>query len=203
MTSVARRWLRAGLLLGAGVGALLVLFVGVTFVQVWRTAGVDDPGPADAVVVLGAAQYDGDPSPVLRARLDHALGLWRAGHAPLIVVTGGRQEGDRFTQAAAGYVYLRERGVPDEALLLEVDGDSTYTELAATARILRNRGLGSALLVSDAYHSRRLLEIADEVGLDAGVSPTDTGYGWRSLLRETAAVSAGRLVGFRRLDALG
>jgi uncharacterized SAM-binding protein YcdF (DUF218 family) len=203
VTPVARRWARVALLAATGVVALLGLFVVVTFVQVWRTAGVDQARPADAIVVLGAAQYDGDPSPVLRARLDHALALWEAGHAPLIVVTGGRQRGDRFTQAAAGYVHLRERGVPDDALLLEVDGDSTYTELAATARILRDRDLTSALLVSDPYHSRRLLEIADEVGLDGWVSPTDTGYGARDLLRETAAVTAGRLVGFRRLDALG
>ncbi|HSL57188.1 MAG TPA: YdcF family protein [Acidimicrobiales bacterium] len=189
--------------IGAAASALLALFVAVTFAQVWAVADDDQAGPADAIVVLGAAQYDGDPSPVLQARLDHAFELWDAGHAALIVVTGGRQSGDRFTQAQAGYRYLRDRGVPDPALLLEVDGDSTYTEMAATARILRARGLDSALMVSDGYHSRRLLDIADEVGLDGAVSPTDTGFGVRDLVRETAAVSAGRLVGFRRLDALG
>jgi len=95
-----------------------------------------------------------------------------------------------------------ERGIPEDAILLEVDGTSTYTELAATSRILDERGLGRVLMVSDGYHSARLLAIADEVGLDGAVSPTDTGYSASSLLRETAAMSVGRLVGFRRLDAL-
>jgi uncharacterized SAM-binding protein YcdF (DUF218 family) len=140
---------------------------------------------------------------VLRARLDHAVELYRAGHAPLIVVTGGRQEGDRFTQAMAGYRYLRNEGVSDEALLLEVDGTSTYTEMAATARILTTRGLSSVLMVSDGYHSARLLAIAGEVGLDGAVSPTDTSYGLRQLTRETLAVALGRITGFRRLDSLG
>lgn len=185
------------------VGVLGTVYLAVTFVQVWSTAGTDQAGPADAIVVLGAAQYDGEPSPVLRARLDHAVSLYEEGHAPLIVVTGGRQEGDRFTQAMAGYRYLRERGVPDEALLLEVDGVSTYSELRATARILEDRGLSSVLMVSDGYHSARLLAIAGEVGLDGRVSPTDTSYGLRSLGRETLAMGIGRIVGFRRLDSLG
>jgi uncharacterized SAM-binding protein YcdF (DUF218 family) len=187
----------------AALGVLGALYLAVTFIQVWSTARADHAGPADAIVVLGAAQYDGAPSPVLRARLDHAVALYRDGHAPLIVVTGGRQEGDRFTQAAAGYRYLRDQGVPDERLLLEVDGTSTYTELAATARILRSRGLDRVVMVSDGYHSRRLLAIAAEVGLDGAVSPTDTGYGLRQLARETMAVGLGQLTGFRRLDSLG
>jgi uncharacterized SAM-binding protein YcdF (DUF218 family) len=186
-----------------GLVLLGVVYVAVTFVQVWSMSNTDQARSADAIVVLGAAQYDGEPSPVLRRRLDHAVALYQAGNAPLVVVTGGRQEGDRFTQAMAGYRYMRDRGVPDEALLLEVDGTSTYSELAATARILRARGLSHVLMVSDGYHSMRLLAIASEVGLDGAVSPTDTGYGIRELARETAAVSLGRIIGFRRLDALG
>jgi uncharacterized SAM-binding protein YcdF (DUF218 family) len=201
--ALPRSWAGRVALAAVVLGALGLLYLAGTFMQVWSTARADHAGPADAIVVLGAAQYDGAPSPVLRARLDHAVSLYRDGHAPLIVVTGGRQEGDRFTQAAAGYRYLRDRGVPDEALLLEVDGTSTYTELAATARILRSRGLDSVLMVSDGYHSRRLLAIASEVGLDGAVSPTDTGYGLRQLARETMAVGLGRLTGFRRLDSLG
>lgn len=197
------RWARRALLGGAIVVALGFVYVALTFVQVWNAARADQAGPADAIVVLGAAQYDGEPSPVLRGRLDHAVALYDAGHAPLIVVTGGRQVGDRFTQAMAGYRYLRDHGVPDEALLLEVDGTSTYEELAATARILGDRGLSSVLMVSDGYHSQRLLSIAGEVGLDGSVSPTETGYGFRELGRETAAVALGRIVSFRRLDSLG
>lgn len=197
------RWSRRLLLALAAVAVLGVIYLGATFVQVWSTARSDGTGPADAIVVLGAAQYDGEPSPVLRARLDHAAELFDQGHAPLVVVTGGKQEGDRVTQALAGFTYLRELGIPEGAILLEVDGTSTYSELAATARILDDRGLDRVLMVSDGYHSARLLAIADEVGLDGAVSPTDTSYGAGSLLRETAAVSLGRLVGFRRLDALG
>lgn len=194
------RWVRRAAIVGLGVLALGTIYLAVTFVQVWSDARLDQAGPADAIVVLGAAQYDGAPSPVLAARLDRAVELYEEGHARYVVVTGGRQEGDRFTQAAAGYRYLRERGIPDEVLLLEVDGTSTYSELAATARILDDRGLGSVLLVSDGYHSKRLLGIAGELGLDARVSPTSEGYGLRSLVRETAAVGLGRIVGYRRLD---
>jgi uncharacterized SAM-binding protein YcdF (DUF218 family) len=197
------RWSRRLVLALVVVGVLGAVYVGVTFVQVWSTARSDGTGPADAIVVLGAAQYDGEPSPVLRARLDHAAALYQDGHAPLVVVTGGKQEGDRVTQALAGFAYLRDLGIPEESILLEVDGTSTYSELAATARILDDRGLDRVLMVSDGYHSARLLAIADELGLDGAVSPTDTSYGAGSLLRETAAVSIGRLVGFRRLDGLG
>jgi uncharacterized SAM-binding protein YcdF (DUF218 family) len=185
------------------VGLIGVIYVLVTFLQVWALSDDDQAGPVDAIVVLGAAQYDGEPSPVLRQRLDHAAALYEQGYAPLVVVTGGKQEGDRVTQAAAGFVYLRDQGIPEEAILLEVDGTSTYTELAATSRILADRGLDSVLMVSDGYHSARLLAIADEVGLDGSVSPTDTDFGLQELLRETAAMSVGRIVGFRRLDALG
>ena len=197
------RWSRRIVWLLVAASLLGVVYVGITFVQVWSAARSDGTGPADAIVVLGAAQYDGEPSPVLRARLDHAAALFEAGHAPLVVVTGGKQEGDRVTQALAGFAHLRALGIPEDAILLEVDGTSTYTELAATARILADRGLDRALMVSDGYHSARLLAIADEVGLDGAVSPTDTGYSVGSLLRETAALSVGRIVGFRRLDSLG
>ena len=196
-------WARRALLALVLFGALAGIYLMVTFVQVWSTARDDQARPTDAIVVLGAAQYDGYPSPVLRARLDHAVELYGDGMAPLIVVTGGRQVGDRFTQAMAGYRYLRDAGVPDEALLLEVDGTSTFSELAATARILDARDKSSVVMVSDGYHSARLLAIADEVGLDGVVSPTETTYGARSLVRETAAVSIGRVIGFRRLDSLG
>lgn len=197
------RWSFRLILLGILLGALSVAYLVFTFVNVWWNARSDSAGPSDAIVVMGAAQYDGTPSPVLRARLDHAVELYEAGFAPLVVVTGGKQVGDRYTQALAGYNYLRSQGIADENILLEVDGDSTYTELAATARILHGRGFERVLLVSDAYHSARLKAIASEVGLKASVSPTETSYGLSQLLRETAAVSAGRIIGFRRLDAFG
>ena len=110
---------------------IVFVYLAVTFFQVWRTARKDAARPSDAIVVLGAAQYDGRPSPVLAARLDHALDLYRAGVAPIIVVTGGRQEGDRFTEATAGATYLHEHGVPDTAILRETSGRSSWQSLAA------------------------------------------------------------------------
>jgi len=182
------------------LAGLLVLYLVVTFAQVWWATRWDDRDPAQAIVVLGAAQYDGTPSPVLEARLEHGYELWRAGVAPVIVVTGGNQPGDRVTEAFAGASFLLARGVPDEAIRREVDGRSSFESLAAAARFLRAEGRRDVVLVSDPYHSARLLAIAGEVGLDAAVSPTPGGpAGVADLARETVAVAVGRVIGHRRL----
>lgn len=181
--------------------ALAAVYVLANFTLVWQASRSDDARPADAIVVLGAAQYDGVPSPVLQRRLDHALELYEQGMAPIIVPTGANQPGDRFTQGFAGYDYLREQGVPDEALLVIVDGSNTYEELSATANQLLPRALDEVILVSDPYHALRVEHIAREVGLDAVVSPTDGGSSFGELVRETGAVSVGRIVGYRRLSA--
>jgi uncharacterized SAM-binding protein YcdF (DUF218 family) len=196
------RWLtgRRALLAALAVFGLGFLYVLVTFVQVLARSNADDRDPVDAIVVLGAAQYDGAPSPVLANRLDHALELYQEGVASLVVTTGSNQSGDRFTEGYAGYEYLLLAGVPDESLMVITTGSSTWEQLAATSRQLRGRDLDSVVLVSDPYHSLRLEQIAGEVGLDAAVSPTDTGSSIRQLLRETAAVSLGRILGYRRLD---
>ena len=186
-----------GLLTGAAV-----LYVGVTFVQVWLASRRDEAGPAQAILVLGAAQYDGRPSPVLRARLDHAVELWKAERAPTIVVTGGRREGDRFTEASVSATYLHRQGVPEAAILREVRGQSSWESLAAAAAFLDDRDIHEVLLVSDPYHSMRIEAIAGELGLDAKVSPADTGTSFPRLARETAAVSVGRLIGYRRLTGI-
>lgn len=182
---------------------LLVAYVAITFVQVYRASNHDGARAADAIIVLGAAQYDGRPSPVLEDRLDHALELYNAGLAPMIVVTGGRQEGDRFTEATTGYNYLRAHGVPDEALLKEVGGTNTYESLAASAGFLRERDLTQVVLVTDGYHAFRVGAIAEDLGLDASVSPTETRLGQaselRQIVRETVAISVGRVIGWNRL----
>lgn len=177
-------------------------YLAVTFVQVWWDSRGDDVRAADAIVVLGAAQYDGRPSPVLQRRLDHAFSLYEQDLAPLIVVTGGRREGDRFTEATAGYNHLRRLGVPDAALRKEVQGTSTYESLAATARFLHDEGIDRVILISDRAPSKRMRGIAAEVGLDAQISPAGPGARFGSLLRETVGVSLGRIIGFRRLDGL-
>jgi uncharacterized SAM-binding protein YcdF (DUF218 family) len=200
-----RRWSnrqRALTVLAVLAGMAFLYFV-ICFVQVWQAARRDEARPAEAIVVLGAAQYDGVPSPVLAARLDHALELWEDGLAPYIVVTGGKQEGDRFTEATAAANYLIERGVPDEAILREVDGTSTWESLAASARFLRDRGLDDVLIVSDPYHVLRSVETARELGLDARGSPADSPVtGWtekQKMVKEAAGVALGRVIGYRRL----
>ena len=185
------------------IPVLVVGSLGITFVQVRSAAGRDDRTPVDAIVVLGAAQYDGRPSPVLKRRLDHALELYRADVAPEIVLTGGKRDGDRFTEAFTGFKYLRQAGVPDDALVIISDGANTWESLAAAARQLKAQGDNRIVLVSDPYHNERLLGTAEELGLSAGVSSTGAEASLRQLAGETAAVALGRLIGYRRLLRLG
>ncbi|MGH9026543.1 MAG: YdcF family protein [Acidimicrobiia bacterium] len=188
-----------------GLVALVGLgYLAVTFVQVWRAARRDDAQPSEAIVVLGAAQFDGRPSAVFRARLEHAADLFEADIAPVVVVTGGKQEGDRFTEATAGANYLHSQGVPDTAILRETQGESSWESLAASAQILEDRGMTDVVLVSDPFHSLRVEEIAEELGLDAVTSPSrgspiDGVDEWKNFGTETLRVAAGRLIGFDRL----
>lgn len=191
---------------GAALVALLLLYLAVTFVQVWQASGRDQARPAQAIVVFGAAQYDGRPSPVLRARLDHALALYRRGLADKVVVTGGRRSGDRFTEATVSASYLGKRGVPESALLREVSGRSSWQSLASAARFLKRREppITEVLLVSDGYHAARIAAIARELGLEARTSPAPgtSAHGTDKLVqfgKETLAVAAGRVFGFRRV----
>ena len=194
------RWIVGLVVLVAVVVALAASYLAVTGIQVWWTSRQDDRSPASAIVVMGAAQWNGVPSPVLARRLDHAAELYAAGAAPVVIVTGGKQAGDRVTQGFAGYQYLRARGVPEEAIRVEVDGTDSYSELSAAAVILRGEGT-DVVIVTDPYHALRVGAIADEVGLRAHVSPTSTTGSAAQYLRETVAVALGRLVSFRRLAA--
>src|ERR1700730_14693642 len=150
------RVLQLSLKVVAGVLGVIVVYLGVTLAQVWWASRRDDARPAQAIVVLGAAQYNGRPSPVLRARLDHANDLWRRHLAPVVVVTGGRQPGDQFTEATASADYLIAHGLPDADTLREVWGRTTWEPLAAASRFLLQRGISKVLLVSDPFHSERL-----------------------------------------------
>ncbi|MEJ7844893.1 MAG: YdcF family protein [Acidimicrobiales bacterium] len=187
------------------VAVLVVLavgYLGVTFVQVWQASGRDRARPAEAIVVLGAAQYDGRPSPVLASRLDHAVALYDDGIAPLIVVTGGRRDGDRFTEAQASAVYLERHGVPGGAIERETTGANSWETLVSAARFLTDQGITDVVLVSDPYHAERIEAIADDLGLDATVSPADTPNPLSALVRETGAVAVGRIIGWDRLVRL-
>jgi uncharacterized SAM-binding protein YcdF (DUF218 family) len=201
------RWWRRHKVLTAVLAffALLFLYFAITFVQVWHAARQDDARPAQAIIVLGAAQFDGRPSNVLQARLDHAADLYNRKLAPIIVVTGGGQPGDRFTEAGASAKYLEGKGIPADAIELETTSSNSRDELAAAARFLHKQGINDVLLVSDGFHAYRIDAIADEVGLNGYVSPTPsspiTGMNeLRAEFRETVAVAAGRLIGYDRLD---
>lgn len=189
----------------AVVGCVLaVLYFGVTFAQVWRASTTDRAATSDAIVVLGAAQYDGAPSPVLRSRLDHAIELRQQGIADVIVVTGGNRPGDRTTEASASADYLLANGVPDGSIRREVDGTNSWQSLAAAARFLREEDLLDVVLVSSPYHALRTEAIAEEVGLRGRASPaTRSPEGLASqagnLGREALAVGIGRVIGFGRL----
>jgi uncharacterized SAM-binding protein YcdF (DUF218 family) len=192
---------RRALLIIVGFVSTVPLYLGFTFLDVWLTARSEFSGQVPAAIVLGAAQYNGEPSPALQGRLDHAADLYFAGTVDIIVVTGGRQDGDVTTEAKAGYDYLRNiAGVPDDRLRLEVDGRSTYESLAATARFLQREGVDRVVIVTDPYHARRAQLAAEEVGLDSSVSPTDAPAPFDRLVDETGAVAIGRIIGFRRLD---
>ena len=187
----------------AAVVAAVILYFTVTLVQVWWASRTDQARPAEAIVVFGTAQYNGVPSPVLAARLDHAIELYRKGMAPVIVVTGGNQPGDQFTEATASANYLIRRGVPDEDVLREVSGESSWQSLAAAANFLDERDISDVLLVSDPFHSLRIRAMASELGLEGHSSPTRTSpirgaSEARHMVRETVAVAVGRIVGFRR-----
>lgn len=146
----------------------------VAFVLVLVDANRDERRKADAIVVLGAAQYRGRPSPVLRARLDHALDLYHDGLSPRIVVTGGVGRGDTESEATVGRRYLVTHGVPPDAVILRPEGRSTGASMSAVASWLSAEGLESVILVSDPFHMTRLRLEAKRTGLKAYTSPTDT-----------------------------
>lgn len=192
----AGRWAARVVVVVLGVAAA---YLAVTFVQVVVASRRDDAAHADAIVVLGAAQYDCRPSPVFEHRLDHARALRERGVARTVVVTGGKRDGDRCTEAQAGADHLRAGGVPDRDLLLEVQGRNSWESLAAAARILRQRGMVDVVLVTDGYHALRVRAIADELGLRPSVSPSRDGGSAPDYVREAVAVAVGRIVGFGRL----
>jgi uncharacterized SAM-binding protein YcdF (DUF218 family) len=200
-------WKKWVLVCAGGVVAAVFLYYVVTLFQVVRAGRENQPDSAEAIVVLGAAQYDGRPSPQLAARLDHALELYDEGVAPVVMVTGGNQPGDRFTEAEASADYLVDRGVPQTAIMREDHGHTTYESLDAAARQLLDAGIDDVVLVTDPYHSLRSRLIAGEVGLDAALSPTPTSVvtGWSSFrreLEEAGGVAVGRVIGFERLSNL-
>ncbi len=162
-----RRWITAlatCVLLAAG-------YFGGIYYQVWRQAHLDEARKADVIVVLGAAQYWGRPSPVLRARLDHALDLYRQGLAPRIITTGGYGTGAEFTESEVSREYLSAQGVPVEFVTVETAGQSTMQSASAVAEIMDRMDLRSCIVVSDDYHIFRIKRMLEARGLTVYGSP--------------------------------
>ncbi|MGN6090060.1 MAG: YdcF family protein [Actinomycetes bacterium] len=187
------------------LGALVVVAVAVVAVtagRVWWTARQDDRPRSDAIVVLGASQYNGRPSAVLRSRLEHALQLWQDKVAPVIVTVGGRQPGDQYTEAGAGRQWLHEHGVPTDDLVAVETGDDTLASMKAVAAAMRQRSWDTAVLVTDPWHSLRAAAMARDQGLDVATSPTRSGPAnasreteLRYIVRETGAYLYYRIFG--------
>lgn len=180
----------------------LVLVVG-TAVRVWQVARIDDDAHADAILVLGAAQYDGTPSSVFQARLGQAYRLFSRGVAPLVITVGGKRPGDAYTEAGAGKIYLADQGIPADQLLAVETGSDTLESINAVATAMRSRDLSSVVLVSDPWHSMRTRTMARDAGLRAWTAPTRTGPSvytresqFHGIARETAALLWYRLTHF-------
>jgi uncharacterized SAM-binding protein YcdF (DUF218 family) len=156
----------------ATLGALSAWLLCFLSVIAWGAR--DMARPSDAIVVLGAAQYAGRPSPVLKARLDHAVGLWKRGIAARLVLTGGRGVGDTISEAEVGRRYVMKAGVADSAILLETEGRTTSASLSAVADIMNEMPLDRALLVSDPFHMLRLQIVSGRLGVESVTSPTRT-----------------------------
>ncbi|HZG88834.1 MAG TPA: YdcF family protein [Pseudonocardia sp.] len=196
---------RAGSLVGRVVGALLlavVLLVVSTATAIWWTARQDARPTSDAIVVLGSAQYNGVPSSIFEARLEHALALYEADVAPVIVTVGGKADGDQFTEAESGRAYLAEAGVPEDGLLAVEEGLDTLESMRAVATAFDGRGWSSAVLVTDPWHALRAERMAEDTGITADSSPTRQGPAvqtrttqFRYILRETAAYLLYRATG--------
>ena len=157
----------AGLIAGIAIG-------GYAAYRIWDQGNRDERTQADAIVVMGAAQYDGRPSPVFAARLDHAIALYHDGVAPRLIVTGGKREGDRTTEAASARSYAIEHGVPENAILSEDASRTTLQSIRRVAALMRDKDIGSAVFVSDPSHMLRVLRMASDEGINGYGSPTRT-----------------------------
>src|SRR5580692_1316392 len=139
--------------------------------KIMREAGVDEEHPADAIVVFGAAEYVGHPSPVFRARLDHGYELFQQGMAPVVITTGGSAQDPDFSEGGVGKDYLLRRGVPEQALIAETQGSDTAQSAARVANIMRANGMHSCIAVSDSYHVFRIRALLEHEGVQVELAP--------------------------------
>jgi len=173
-----KRWLA---IMVAAAGAVLTGYLLHLARLIQRQANVDETRPAEVIVVLGAAEYRGKPSPVLKARLDHALELYRRKLAPRVMTTGGAGGDPVFTESTVGRDYLMQHGVPPEAIIVEPEGSSTVHSTTAAAEIMHRMNIHACIVVSDGYHLFRVKKILERRGIQAYGSPrpSQNPGGWR------------------------
>ena len=205
-TLTGLRLLRFILRMIAIVVVVILVYLAVTAVQVWLTGRRYDPRPAGAIVVMGAAQYNGVPSPDLASRLDQAAVLWRQHYAGTIMVTGSKEPGDRYTEAQASGRYLLGAGIPGRDIV-ESGGGNSWQNLSLAAPALQSRGDPTVLIVTDRFHEARSLAIASSVALTPYPTPTQTSpiRGWSTVpyyAKETVGVALGRIIGFEHLGQI-
>jgi uncharacterized SAM-binding protein YcdF (DUF218 family) len=188
------------------VVTLILIYLVVTAVQVWETSRRYEPRPAGAIVVMGAAQYNGVPSPDLASRLDEAELLWHQHFATVIMVTGSKEPGDKYTEAQASARYLTAAGIPSQDIL-QAGGSDSWENLSLAAPVLLARGESTVLMVTDPFHEARSLAIGSSVGLTPYPTPTRTSpiKGLATVpyfAKETVGVALGRIIGYDHLSSL-
>jgi len=179
--------------------AAVAVFLGITSIRIVRQAGLQEIHPSDAIVVFGAAQYAGHPSPVFRARLDHAYDLFQRGVAAVVITTGGSGDDPTFSEGGVGHDYLMHRGIPEPRLIAETQGSDTASSAERVAVIMRTNRMRSCVAVSDAYHVFRIRKLLEHEGVQVYVAPRPDSRPrsvWQralAVLREAASYTAWRL----------
>lgn len=197
--------LRLAMKIVSAILTLVVLYFAVTFVQIWLTGRTHSTASAQAILVFGTAEDNGKPSQELRARLDEALAVYRAGRAPWIAVTGGNRPGDVYTEAGVSATYLEAHGVPKPYIIVG-GGDDTWQNVKSVARQLKAHHLYSVITVTDPFHEDRAMANASSQGFSPIPSPVENSPTvknslWRYYLKETVAVGVGRIIGYGRMSS--
>lgn len=164
-------WLRPWRLWLLALAGALLLFFGITGSRIVQAAGESPASKADVIVVFGAAEYVGRPSPVFKARLDHGYELFQKGMAPVVITTGGAAQDPDFSEGGVGKDYLQRRGIPEQALISETQGSDTAQSASRVANIMRTNGMRSCIAVSDAYHVFRIRALLEHEGVQVEVAP--------------------------------